>query len=174
MGGNQVLRERAEDPAVWKRSGNALFNRGLYKIALKFYARAIELNPGFIEAWNNLGLSFLKIGKIEEARMCDAKVKELKQRSGLSHRMRSSHTGHKKSRIRRNTLSSPGFLSCDNFWYAFCIAILMGISLTILTLPHALSGPGHTLVLIWCASAVWFVILFLLLQYVFPRIRWMN
>lgn len=169
MPGNQILREAADDPKVWKRSGNELFNRGLYKIALKFYAKAIELNPGFIEAWNNLGLSFLKIGKIEEARMCNAKVKELKQRSGLSHKIISNPAVHKKRHVHSNTLSESRSLINDNFWYAFCVAILMGISLTILILPHALTRTIHTLGLIWGASVVWFVLLYLLLQYVFHR-----
>ncbi len=69
------------DPIKWKELGNDLFNKGEYEDAIKCYYHAIQLNPDFIEAWNNLGLSLLKLGKIEEAKQCDNKVKSLKKDS---------------------------------------------------------------------------------------------
>jgi len=68
------------NPKTWKESGNEFFNKGLYEEAIKCYAHAIELDPNFAEAWNNLGLSLLKLGKIEEAKKCNEKVKELKEK----------------------------------------------------------------------------------------------
>jgi len=72
-----------DDSITWKESGNELFNKGQYEEAAKCYSHAIELNPEFIEAWNNLGLSLLKLGKIDEAKKCNEKVKELKERQKL-------------------------------------------------------------------------------------------
>lgn len=72
-----------DDPLTWKESGNDYFNRGQYEDAIKCYAHAIELNPEYIDAWNNMGLAFLKIGKIDEAKKCNEKVKELKDNHKL-------------------------------------------------------------------------------------------
>lgn len=71
------------DPATWKQEGNEFFEKGQYEEAIKCYAHAVDLNPEFIEAWNNLGLSYLKIGKIDDAKRCNEKVNELKQKEDL-------------------------------------------------------------------------------------------
>jgi len=70
-----------DDPVTWKEEGNQFFNKGQYEEAIKCYSHAVELNPEFIEAWNNLGLSLLKLGKIEEAKKCNEKVKEIKEKA---------------------------------------------------------------------------------------------
>ncbi len=72
-----------DDPNTWKESGNDFFNKGQYEEAIKCYSHAIDLNPDFIEAWNNMGLTLLKIGKIDEAKKCNEKVKELKDKQKL-------------------------------------------------------------------------------------------
>lgn len=70
-----------DNPLTWKEKGNEYFNQGQYEDAAKCYSHAIELDPDFAEAWNNLGLSLLKLGKIEEAKKCNEKVKELKEKA---------------------------------------------------------------------------------------------
>ena len=72
--------ENLDNPVNWKKSGNEFFTQGQYQDAIKCYNRAIELNPEYLEAWNNLGLSFLKLGNTEEARKCNNKVRELKKK----------------------------------------------------------------------------------------------
>lgn len=166
MPGNQLLKRAIDDPATWKRSGNELFKRGFYKIALKFYRRAIELNPGFIEAWNNLGLSFLKIGKLEEARLCNQKVKELKQRSRLVRNTTLTGMTEESRAYQRFRLKTSPSLINDNFWYAFCIAIIAGISLIILTMNNPTINLLQTLGFTWGISILSFFVIFLLLQYV--------
>lgn len=69
-----------DDPLTWKEEGNEFFKRGQYEDAIKCYSHAIELDTNFIEGWNNLGLALLKIGKIDEAKKCNEKVKELNQK----------------------------------------------------------------------------------------------
>ncbi len=69
-------------PEYWKNTGNDFFGRERYTIAIRCYVRAITLDPGYIDAWNNLGFAYKKMGKIEEARKCDEKVKELKGSRG--------------------------------------------------------------------------------------------
>lgn len=68
-----------KNPEYWKISGNDYFNNGQYEEAAKCYSRAIELNSNYIEAWNNLGYTLQKVGRIEEAKQCNLKVKELKR-----------------------------------------------------------------------------------------------
>lgn len=166
MPGNQLLKHAIDDPATWKRSGNELFKRGFYKIALKFYRRAIELNPGFIEAWNNLGLSFLKIGKLEEARLCNQKVKELKKSSRLVRDNTLPCPVDDSRAYQRFRLNTSQSLINDNFWYAFCIAIIAGISFIILTMNNPISNLLQTLGFVWGISILSFFVIFLLLQYV--------
>lgn len=67
------------DPKFWKNSGNAFFRGHRYIAALRCFFRAIELDPGYIEAWNNLGYTYFTLGKIEEAGKCNKIVKELRQ-----------------------------------------------------------------------------------------------
>jgi len=161
MAGSHYRGNAVDDPVVWKSSGNKFFKKGLYGIALRFYARAIQLNPDFIEAWNNIGLSFLKLGRVDEARRCNEKVKELRMRSG-------NPLDPVGSATRVRTAASGSLLN-DNFWYALCIAVLVGISLTILTFDPGSTGPFQALAFIWGLSLMWFVIAYLLLQYVFHR-----
>lgn len=71
--------EDSDDPKKWKESGNEFFRKGQYEDAIRCYVHAIEQDPAFIEAWNNLGLSLFRIGKVEEAKECNERVKKLKE-----------------------------------------------------------------------------------------------
>lgn len=73
-----------KDPETWKNTGNEHFSRGDYQLAIECYAHAIELNPNYIDAWNNLGYALLKSGKIEEAKQIDNKIKQLKANTQIS------------------------------------------------------------------------------------------
>lgn len=68
-----------EDPLTWKESGNDFFNKGQYEEAIRCYVHAIELDPDFLDAWNNMGFSLRKLGKLSEARQCNEKVRQLRQ-----------------------------------------------------------------------------------------------
>jgi len=70
-----------QNPATWKERGNEQFNKGEYKKATECFARAIELDPDYLPAWNNLGYTLLKMGKIEEATRINKKIKEIKNKS---------------------------------------------------------------------------------------------
>jgi tetratricopeptide (TPR) repeat protein len=72
------LNEGPDNPQKWKESGNKFFKKGQYGEAIRCYVHAIEQDPAFIEAWNNLGLALFRIGKVEEAKECDERVKKLK------------------------------------------------------------------------------------------------
>lgn len=78
MAVDNYLGKNLDNPQIWKDGGNNFFNEGQYEEAIKCYKHAIQLNPNYIDAWNNLGLTFLKIGKIEDAKRCNEIVKKLK------------------------------------------------------------------------------------------------
>jgi tetratricopeptide (TPR) repeat protein len=62
----------------WKNIGNDFFKKEDYENAIKNYKSAIDIDPSFIDAWNNLGLVYLKIGKIDEAKKCHETIDNLK------------------------------------------------------------------------------------------------
>ncbi len=66
------------NPTTWKEKGNDFFSKGQYEDAIKCYARAIEIDPEYLDAWNNIGYALIKLGKTDEAKKCNEKVKELK------------------------------------------------------------------------------------------------
>lgn len=68
-----------DDPLTWKESGNDYFRKGQYEDAIKYYAHAIQIKPDFIDAWNNMGFALLKMGRIDEAKECNEKVKKLRE-----------------------------------------------------------------------------------------------
>lgn len=59
-----------ENPYILNEYGNQLMHRGRLAEAEVIYERAVEISPGFIQAWNNLGLSYQaqrKFGKAKRA-----------------------------------------------------------------------------------------------------------
>jgi len=53
-------------------------SKGQYEDAIKCYARAIEIDPEYLDAWNNIGYALIKLGKTDEAKKCNEKVKQLR------------------------------------------------------------------------------------------------
>ena len=51
----------------WLQSGNKYFRQEEYAAAVQYYDRAINLNPGFAEAYNNRGIAKAKLGQYEAA-----------------------------------------------------------------------------------------------------------
>ncbi|MGQ0793849.1 MAG: tetratricopeptide repeat protein [Deltaproteobacteria bacterium] len=57
----------SENADAYNEQGNALVNSGRYEDAIKFYDKAIELDPAYVWARRNKGLALSKMGKREEA-----------------------------------------------------------------------------------------------------------
>jgi len=70
--------EKVEDPIIWKNKGDEFFNKGNFEDAIKCYKYAIELKPDFIDAWSDMSISFLKLGRIDEVKKCTEKIKLIK------------------------------------------------------------------------------------------------
>ncbi len=70
-----------EDPEVWKKKGDEFTRQGDFDSAIKCYSAAVESNPEYVAAWNNLGFVFFKQGKIDEAKRVKEKINSI--RSGI-------------------------------------------------------------------------------------------
>jgi hypothetical protein len=53
-----------------KNEGNDYFKKGDYENALRCYGKAVEYDPGYRDAWNNIYITLLKQERTEEARKC--------------------------------------------------------------------------------------------------------
>lgn len=62
-----ALAARPDDWVLYNRVGATLANSGAADQAISYYYRALELNPGYIRARFNLGISCISLGRYEEA-----------------------------------------------------------------------------------------------------------
>lgn len=62
-----ALAVRPEDWLLYNRVGATMANSGRAEEALQYYYRALELNPGYIRARFNLGISCINLRRYEEA-----------------------------------------------------------------------------------------------------------
>jgi len=65
--GSSNAPERNARPLLWNRLGATLANSGRSEEAIDAYEHALELNPNFVRARYNLGVSCINIGCYEEA-----------------------------------------------------------------------------------------------------------
>ena len=56
-----------------------------FKKASIFYEKAIEINPNFSEAYNNLGIVFKRFGKVQKAISCYKKTIQLQTNHADAH-----------------------------------------------------------------------------------------
>jgi tetratricopeptide (TPR) repeat protein len=68
-------------PTLWYYKGDALYQLRKYADAVQAYKKATDLAPNFVEAWNNLALSYKKLGLTEEANNAFAEKKKLESNS---------------------------------------------------------------------------------------------
>ena len=63
--------EHSEDiyqkPEVWVKAGDNLANAERWDEAIVHYQRAIEIEPTYHQSYQNVGIAFAKVGKIEDA-----------------------------------------------------------------------------------------------------------
>ncbi len=76
-GSGDVRNNKQEDATMWGNKGNSLVESSMYDDAIKCYDKALELNPGAMEAWNNKGLALARTGRLSEAIQCYDKALEI-------------------------------------------------------------------------------------------------
>ena len=67
-----------KSPTLWYYKGDALYQLHKYNDAVQAYKRATDLAPKFVEAWNNLALSYRELGLNEEAQDALTRLNEIK------------------------------------------------------------------------------------------------
>lgn len=60
-----------------KNKGNDYFKSGDYENALQCYGKAIEIDPEYLDAWNNIYLTLLKLERTDDARKCKEMLDKL-------------------------------------------------------------------------------------------------
>ena len=63
-----------------KARGDEFARNGDFVQAIRYYQKAIELDPLLAAAWNNLGYSYANSGMHEDAKRCREKIRQLKAR----------------------------------------------------------------------------------------------
>lgn len=77
-GSGDAHENKQEDATMWGNKGNSLVESSMYDDAIKCYDKALEINPGSMEAWNNKGLALARTGRLAEAVHCYDKALEIK------------------------------------------------------------------------------------------------
>jgi hypothetical protein len=60
-----------------KNKGNDYFKSGDYENALQCYGKAIETDPEYLDAWNNIYITLLKLERTDDARKCKEMLDKL-------------------------------------------------------------------------------------------------
>lgn len=62
------LADAESDARAQVKFGNEVARRGLWREALYRFQRAVDLDPTYAAAWNNLGIGYEHEGRMEDAR----------------------------------------------------------------------------------------------------------
>ena len=68
------------DAISWKIQGNINYKQGNFDYALTFYENGLKLDPDNIDILNNKGMTLVKLGRMDEARLCQKKIRQIKER----------------------------------------------------------------------------------------------
>ena len=74
----KVQEDKKKEAIEWKNKGNDSFKKGDYENAIQNFKNALDVDPNYSDAWNNLGLAYIKIGKIDDAKKCQESMRLLK------------------------------------------------------------------------------------------------
>jgi len=78
----------AQNPSCWvaeNNLGNALLQKGRPDDATPHFQKALELYPGYADAYNNLGSAFLQKGRLDEAMEQYQKAFSINPNQGMAH-----------------------------------------------------------------------------------------
>lgn len=62
-----ALRHNARSAKIHNNLGYSYYLNGQWDNALREYQTAVELDPGYREAWSNIGLYYVKLGQFSDA-----------------------------------------------------------------------------------------------------------
>lgn len=70
--------DKAENDTTYYNKATVKFGKKKFKEAIKYYDKALEINPLYLEALNDKGIALGKLGKHDEALKCYDKALEIK------------------------------------------------------------------------------------------------
>jgi uncharacterized RDD family membrane protein YckC len=119
-----------------KSEGDEKVREGNYQEAVPFYQEAVRIDPSYLQAWNNLGYCYAKMGRTEEANQVRDKLKELK--GGAVVPDKSLPARSLRQEDGKHPLSGSGlfFATAWSRWFAFILDTL--IVVLIFSVPFAL------------------------------------
>lgn len=68
FGGAPAAADRESDARAQVEFGIAVAQEGLWREAIYRWERAVDLDPGYAAAWNNLGIGYEHVGRFDAAR----------------------------------------------------------------------------------------------------------
>ena len=77
LAGVSAYADARSDAKAQVEFGISVAQRGLWKEAMYRWERAVELDPTYAEAWNNLGIGYEHEGEFDEARKAYEKAVEI-------------------------------------------------------------------------------------------------
>lgn len=80
----RILHMKANKALEFKNQGNYYFKDGDYEKALQFYGKAIEIDPDYRDAWNNIYITLIKLDRTDEARKCKEIINRIESKSETS------------------------------------------------------------------------------------------
>ena len=58
--------DKAENDTTYYNKATVKFGKKKYQEAIKYYDKALELNPDYVAAWNDKGVALIRLGKYDE------------------------------------------------------------------------------------------------------------
>jgi tetratricopeptide (TPR) repeat protein len=151
----KIQETQKKEAIEWKNKGNDYFKKGDYENAIQNYKNALDIDPNYSDAWNNLGLAYIKIGNIDEAKKCQESMKLLKTTQNITP-LKEIKKSNQSSIINKSTIKIPTDVTLneneDPIW------------------------SGH---MSWASNWIWLLLALLLcwtiiLPFIFVIIAWIN
>lgn len=71
------IKKNPMDPKAYYNKANALIRLGRYEKALEAINMSIQIDPGYVNAWNKKGIIYQKMGKEQDANLAFIQAKSL-------------------------------------------------------------------------------------------------
>jgi tetratricopeptide (TPR) repeat protein len=67
------------DPVIWKLMGNIFFRKKNYDLALQCYENAVEINHTYVDAFNNVAMTYKILGRDDDAEKIFEYIKKIEK-----------------------------------------------------------------------------------------------